>query len=161
MRRTRRRTLVWSILLTAVAGILIVLLVLIGLGYLVLPGPTPPSVTVTEVTWSLLQGTDSHGIGWFGGSSFNYSMNDGYPTTFRAGSTFTLPWSPENFDSVSHTIYTVTVSAPFELVSSRPALPYAVAPGDDSGNFSFTITTSSTTSGAYVLQVTVNALSAG
>lgn len=159
MRRTRRRTLFWGVLLAAVAGILIVLLVLIGLGYLVLPGPAPPNVTVTEVSWTLFQGT-SHGHGWFGSSTFNYTANDGYPATFPAGYTFTVAWSPVNFDSVSHTVYTVAVSAPFELVSSHPALPYAVAPGDDSGNFSFYITTPSSTSGAYVLQVTVNAISA-
>ena len=160
MRPVRRRTLLWGALFAIVAGVLIVLLVLIGLGYLVIPGPSQPSVTVTEVEWTILEHDTSGGIGWFGASSFNYSPpHAGYPATFPAASTFDVQWSPVNFDSVSHTVYAFTVASPFELVSSRPALPYAVPPGDDGGNFSIYITTPSGTSGSYDLEITINALS--
>ncbi|MGA8542077.1 MAG: hypothetical protein WB947_00825 [Thermoplasmata archaeon] len=160
MKRIPRRTLTWAVLFVAVTVVLVTLLVLIGLGYLTLPKSAPAQITISEVEWTVVQGTTSHGIGWFGPSNFNYSHNAGYPRSQTVGTTFGLPWTPENFDTMSHTIYSFTVgNAGWSLVSSHPALPDSVPPGDDGGQFDFMISVPNGASGTVVLDVTVNALS--
>lgn len=161
MRRISRSRLIWGVLYGVVATILVVLLVLIALGYLVLPSSPPATVTIEKVEWTILQGTTSQGHGWFGNSSFNWSTADGYPVAIKAGTTFELPWSPSNLDTVSHTVYSISVSSPFSCVSSRPALPTSVPPGDgDDGGFNFGISIPGSSSGSYTLEITVNALTA-
>lgn len=162
VKRIPRRTLLWSALFAIAAGVLVVLLVLIGFGYLALPKSPPPSVTVSEVQWTIQQGTTPGGGGWFGPSHFNYSLNAEFPLTVSAGTSFRLAWTPENFDTTAHTVYSLSVSVPFEWnsQSSRPPLPDTVPSGDDGGQFSFVIITPSTP-GTYELNVTVNAINGG
>jgi hypothetical protein len=158
--RISKSSLIWGALYAIVASVLVALLVLIALGYLVLPQPPPATVTIEAVHWTILQGTTAQGHGWFGNSSFTWGAYDGYPATVRAGSSFEIPWAPSNLDTVSHTVYTVAVNTPFQLLASRPALPTSVPPGDgDDGGFDFDITIAGESSGSFTLNVTVNALS--
>jgi hypothetical protein len=158
MRRIPKRTLVWVLLYIAVAGTLVTTLVLIGLGYLTLPTASPSTVTVSEVEWTLVQGNTSSGRGWFGPSAFTYGENAGFPRTETVGRSFGLPWAPENFDTSSHTVYTVSIANPgYCIDSARPALPQVVPPGDDGGEFEFQVSIPSGASGSVALQVTVDA----
>jgi hypothetical protein len=162
VRRIAKRTLVWASLFLVVTAVLITLLVLIGLGYLTLPKAAPNQITISEVNWTILQGTTSGGMGWFGPSNFTYGHNAGYPRTQTTGTSFGLPWTPQNFDSTSHTVYSVSVgNAGWAVLSSHPALPDSLPPGDDSGEFQFTISVPSGATGTIVLDVTIDADSGG
>ncbi len=155
-----KRRLLWTALLAIAIGILVLLLVLIGVGYLRLPhlpGAGTPSVTISEVKWTVEQGQTSSGQGWFGPSQFNQTQDEGYPLTVSAGSSIKLIWPAFNRDSVSHTVYSVAVSAPFQVLSSSPSLPCQVAAGDDSAFFDFEVEVPSSASGSYTLSVTVDA----
>ncbi len=155
-RRSRRRArFLWS-LVAAVAGLVVLLVALVGFGYLRLPSAPPPSVTVSQVDWTVLEGTTSTGIGWFGNSSFNYTLAEGFPLAVTAGSSFSVVWTTMNWDSSPHTVSYVAVSSPFTLERSTPGVPITAAAGDDDVGFSFTIGVPSSASGSYVLDVTVN-----
>ena len=162
MRRIPRKKLVWTVLFVAVTAVLVVLLVLIGFGYLALPKPAPGSVTISGVLFTINQGTTSGGSGWFGPSSFSYGNNAGYPRSEPVGTSFELPWAPQNFDTTSHNVYTVVVSNPgYCVAATHPALPDSIPPGDDGGQFEFAINIPSSASGSVALQVTINALTPG
>lgn len=161
-RRLTRRQWVWTALFAVALAVLVFLLVLIGVGYLRLPSTssTGAQVTVTAVDWTIEQGTNGHGIGWFGKSQFNYTGATGwFPPTFAAGSELQVSWSISNFDTVNHTVYTVTAGAPFSVARTLPVLPMNVNVGDDGNTLGVWVTTSSSTSGSYVLDLTVDALS--
>jgi hypothetical protein len=163
-RRLTRRQWVWTALFAVALAVLVFLLVLVGVGYLRLPSSSSskPSVTVTAVDWTVEQGTNGHGVGWFGKNQFNYTGATGwFPPTFAAGSQLQVSWSISNFDNVNHTIYSVSVGAPFSLDHTLPVLPMTVFVGDDGNTLGIWVTTSSSTSGSYVLDITVDALSAG
>jgi hypothetical protein len=162
MKRIPRRKLFLAILFVAVAAVLVILLVLIGLGYLVLPKSAPGSVTIESVQFTIQQGTISGGSGWFGPSTFSYGNNAGFPRSVTVGQAFELPWDPENFDTKSHTVYTVNVgNAGFCVAGAHPALPDSIPPGDDGGQFEFSISVPSSASGALNLLVTIDALNPG
>jgi len=162
VRRIPQKKLIWAVLFVIVTAVLVSLLVLIGLGYLTLPKSAPGSVTVSEVQFTVVQGTTSGGSGWFGPSTFTYGNNAGFPRTETVGQSFGLPWAPQNFDSTPHTIYTVSVGNPgFCLSTSHPALPDSVPPGDDGGEFEFSIGVPSSASGAVTLEITIDALNPG
>jgi hypothetical protein len=161
VRKIPRRTLIWTTLFAIAATALLVVLTLIALGYLVLPGPAPAKLSVSEVEWTIIQGNTSSGQGWFGPNQFVWNASDGYPLSIHAGVAFTIPWSPPNFDSQPHTIYTIIVNSPFQWLESqsRPPLPYSVPPTDgDEGGFEFVIEASGVSSGAYPLEITVCAM---
>jgi hypothetical protein len=162
VRRIPKKKLLWALLFVVVTVILISLLVLIGLGYLTLPKSAPANVTVTEVQFTVVQGTTSSGSGWFGPSTFVYGNNAGFPRTEPAGQSFGLPWAPQNFDTTPHTIYTVSVGNPgFCIASTHPALPDSVPPGDDGGQFEFSISIPSSASGTLSIEITIDALNPG
>lgn len=157
MARMPRRKLI-SIATAAVASLVVLLLILIGLGYLVLPSASPATVTVSKVEWHVLQGTTSTGMGWFGNSSFNYTKSNGFPLKVQAGHSFGLPWTTSNFDSSAHSVYSVELNTPFKLDGSRPALPVNATAGEDDVVFEFTIGVPSSATGPIVLDITINAL---
>ncbi len=162
MRRLVRRRLIWTALLVVAVGVLVLLLGLIGVGYLRLPTAPAATVTISEIQWTIQEGTTASGVGWFGPSHVNDTANSGLPLSFAAGTTFRLAWGANNRDNVSHTVYSVTAtSPPFSWVSSTPALPSTVPIGDDSFGFSFYFSTPSSASGTFVLTITVNALATG
>ncbi len=155
--RTRGRLL--TVLVAIAAAVVVVLVGLIGAGYLRLPTSPAPTVTISAVHWHILEGTTAGGIGWFGNSTFNYTTGNGYPQTVRSGGSISIPWTTSNFDSANHTVYSVTTSAPFAFEGSRPALPMVAPGGEDDVIFEFTIAIPSGTSGSFALDLTVNALS--
>ncbi len=154
-RRSRRRARFLWTLVAVVAGLVVLLGALVGVGYLRLPSAPPPSVTVSQVDWTVLEGTTSKGVGWFGSSSFNYSLAEGFPLTVTAGSSFSVVWTTMNWDTAPHTVSSVSVSSPFTLDRSTPGVPITAAAGEDDVGFSFTVGVPSSASGAYVLDVTV------
>ena len=159
MTRPSRRGRLMNILLAIAIGVVVVLLVAIGLGYLRLPAPDGPKVTITEVRWTILQGTNAYNQGWFGKGQFNYTRADGWLSpTYSSGSRFLLTWEMVNYDTVNHTIFDVALSAPFIFIGTQPPLPVNVIPGDEAGTLGVLIETSSSTSGSFALNVTVNAL---
>src|SRR5271170_1589778 len=161
MRMPQRRQLLWTVLLTVATAVLALLLILIGVGYLRLPTTAASSttITVTEVRWTIEQGTIPTGEGWFGEGEFNYTSADGWISpTFASGSSFSVDWTIVNFDRVNHTIFSVTVNSPFLLVGTHYPLPMNVVVGDNSRPLGLTISTASSASGPLVLEVTVNAL---
>lgn len=143
-------------------GALVLILVLVGVGYLRLPTSPGPTVTVTEVRWTVQQGTNAGGMGWFGKGQFNYTAASGWlAPTFSAGSRFQVSWTIANYDDVNHTIYSVSVSSPFVLAGTLAPLPMNVNVGDDGNILGVWVSTSSSTSGSFPLSITVNALSGG
>lgn len=136
-RRTRSRLL--GVAVGVAAIVVATLFVLIALGYLALPSTPSPKVSLTGVRWTIVQGTTSSGIGWFGPSQFNYSTADGYPIEIALGGTVSIPWSFSNYDSVNRTIYSVVVAAPFTFVSCHPGLPVSVPSGTDDGFVGITV----------------------
>jgi hypothetical protein len=156
-RRLTRRQQLWTALFAVALGVLVFLLVLIGIGELRLPGAATPNVTVTEVQWTIEQGTTGHGVGWFGKGLFNYTTATGWAApTFAAGTELKVVWDVQNFDSVPHNITGVSVGQPFTVDTARSsALPLAVNIGDEGAILTVWVTTSSSTSGAFVLTITV------
>lgn len=158
MARLRRRGWFLKTLIAVAAAVVVVLVGLIAAGVLVLPLAPPTTVTISEVQWTVLEGTTAQGYGWFGNSSFTWDHRNGFPLTLSPGSSFQLPWTTANMDGVNHTIYSVSVNPPFRLVSTWPTVPVVAPGGEDSVVFEFQISVPSTASGSMVLQVTVNAL---
>lgn len=162
MRRLRKRNLVWAGLFVAATTVLVVLLVLVGIGYLRLPSTPGPSVTVSEVEWNVAQGQTSQGRGWFGPSQFNYTSASGWQSpTFEAGSQLEVTWALVNYDNVTHTIYSVSVSAPFALSGTLRSLPMIVNIGDEGNLLAIYVSIPSSASGPYSLTITVDALGSG
>jgi hypothetical protein len=161
VRRFARRQLLWTALFAIAVGVLVLLLVLIGVGYLRLPSAPAPTMTVSEVKWTVLQGTNSYGEAWFGRGVFNYTPATGWQTNYAAGSTFTVNWDITNYDNVDHTIYTVTVNAPFLIQKTGVPLPMNVMVGDEGNPLLLYVTTSGSQSGTFTLDITVNALGPG
>ncbi len=135
---------------------MILLVALIGLGTLRLPSAPPSSVTVSQVDWTILEGTTSTGHGWFGPGSFNSTVSDGFPLTVAAGGSFVVAWAPVNLDVSPHTVSYASVNAPFTVDGTAPGLPCTVPVGDDPTPFGFTIGVPTSASGAYVLDITLN-----
>jgi hypothetical protein len=132
------RLLRWALI--GVTTLVAVLLVLIGLGYLVLPTHSDPkTVTVLGAERWIEQGSLPNGNGWFGSSGFNYSGKDGYPLTVAAGGTFQLVVTFSNFDSQTHEVYSASANYPCSVVGATPSLPAIVPPSEDNTLFEFTI----------------------
>jgi len=127
-----------------VALLIVILLVLLAAGVLVFPSSSAKVVEVTGVHWTIVQGTTSDGIGWFGPSQFNYTTVDGYPINVSVGGTVAIPWSFSNYDVVNRTIIGVVVASPFEFVRSSPAFPVSVPSGTDDAFLSVTVQVPST-----------------
>lgn len=160
-RRARRRLL--GSLVLAAAVLVALLLVLISLGYLVLPSASPASVNIVRTHYSILEGTSASGQYWFGldgnfSDQLTYPDFDGYPANLPPGGTFGVPIVLWNNDSVNHTIYSVSVNAPFELVRSDPALPIVVPTGVDDASFVFTVRVPNQPGASLGLSVTIDAL---
>ncbi|HLM91549.1 MAG TPA: hypothetical protein VK424_05810 [Thermoplasmata archaeon] len=159
MRVPRGRQLIWTALYSIALGVLVLLLVFIGIGYLRLPASSPSTFTVEEVRWTIEQGTIANGQGWFGLGEFNYSRAAGFfPPTYDSGASFQVAWALVNYDHVNHTIYSVTVNSPFTLVGTKYSLPMPVVIGDDSRPLGLTIGSPSSLTGPVVLEITVNTL---
>jgi hypothetical protein len=156
-RRLSRRERVWTALFAVALGVLIFLLVLIGIGYLRLPQAAGATVTVTAVDWTIEQGTNGHGTGWFGKGLFNYTNATGWRSpSFAAGTSLEVVWTVQNFDTTVHNLTGVSVGSPFQTVAGKGSpLPLRVNIGDDGGTLVLWVTTASSVSGSYVLDVTV------
>jgi hypothetical protein len=155
MRRTTRRRIL-TIAIGAVSALVIALLVLIAVGYLVLPSTPSKKVTITGVEWTVVQGTTTGGLGWFGPSQFNYSGADGYPVNVTVGGTITIPWSFSTYDTVNHTIYSVVAGSPFAFVQSRPGIPTVIPGGSDDVFLEFVVRAPDTGGFSGELSLTVN-----
>lgn len=153
--RIRRKTL-WTIAVAAVTGLVVVLLVLIAIGILVLPATSPAPVTVTEVRWTILEGTTASGLGWFGESQFNYT--NGFPVNETAGGSMTLSVTLTNLDTLNHTIYSVLAMPPFNVSSVQPEVPRVIPHSVDNALFQITVSVPNDPGHSLVLQLTVNAL---
>ena len=153
-RSTRKRLLQLGIVVAAV--VVAVLLVLIGLGFLVLPSPPAKKFSVSGVHWKIIEGTTSGGLGWFGPSQFNYSEAEGYPIDVVVGGTVTIPWSFSSYDTVNRTIYSVVATSPFTFVSCQPGIPVDVPSGTDSALLSITVRVPAA-GGSGALNLTVSA----
>jgi hypothetical protein len=166
MRKISRRKW-WTIAVVVGAVILVILLVLIAVGVLVLPGQGPAApVKVQVVCVSWLQGTNSTGAPWFGTSKYCFGgVANNLPYSSAAGSVVNIPIPVLNYDTVSHTIYSVQVGPPFTLQRTSPPLPFVVASyttnpeGIDGGLMTFVVLPS-TPGAALGLNVTINALGA-
>ncbi|HYA58128.1 MAG TPA: hypothetical protein VEH57_06675 [Thermoplasmata archaeon] len=158
-RATRRqRFLGWTI--AAVAALVVVLLVLVGLGILSV-APDPPAKTLTVVgaeRW-IDQGTTASGRGWFGPSYYNYTVPDGFPIVVPVGGTFALVVTFSNFDNQTHTLYSAVANTPFSVSGSRPALPSVIPPRQDEPVYEFLITVPNEPGARLWLNVTLDALS--
>ena len=157
--KVRRRTL-WSIAVGVTAAVLVVLLVLIWYGVLVLPGaPAPAPVSVTSAQFTLLQGTNASGNGWFGPSAFSYSgVVNGYPVNVAPGGTFSISVTWTNYDSSAHTIYSISVAAPFTFVRSSPSLPATLYGLEDDAFMQIYVSAPNSAGLSLSVYVTVNAL---
>jgi len=140
------------------AAFVILLLVLIGLGTLVLPTPGKPTVTITEVRWTIEQGTDSNGHGWFGNSTINETDEDGLPAQVPSGGVFTVQVTL--LATSNKTIFTATADSPFSIAYTVPTLPTTPVGVDD---FVFHVAVdapSVSNDASYVLLITLDALNA-
>jgi hypothetical protein len=160
MNRPEPKKLVWTVLFVLVAVVLVTLLVLIGLGYLVLPSSPPSTITISEIQWTIAQGNTSNGVGWFGPSSFVSGENADYPRTVPVNQAVTVVWNAQNNDgSTGHVVYSVAIlNAGFSIVSEHPALPECVPVNDEGISFHFGVGIPSGASGSYALKIDVNAL---
>lgn len=159
MKRRLSRHRAWQLAIGIVAGLVVVLLVLIGLGILTLPAPAPSKVTITQVQWTILQGTTTFGFGWFGPSTRIANNSSGLPVEVASGGRFTVTLSLSDLDSANHTIYSVLAASPFRVVSTVPSIPAKVVSGMDDFTLNVDVavpTVSSDTS--YVVDLTVDAL---
>lgn len=154
----RGRVGLLRIAIGVMAAVVVVLLILIGLGTLVLPSSSNPTVTITEVRWTIEQGTDSNGHGWFGNSSINETDEDGLPAQVPSGGVFTVQVTL--LATSNKTIYTATADSPFTVTNTVPQLP-AKPVGVDDFVFQVVVRAPSVSSDAtYVLLVTLDALNA-
>jgi len=135
--------------------VVVVLLVLIGVGRLALPGTTPATVTINEIRWYILQGTEN-GHGWFGENLTVLGAEDGLPWRLASGATFTVAITL--LATSEKPIYSANATLPFRLTSTSPPLP-STPTGVDDFLFRATIAAPSISSDtAYNLSVTINAL---
>lgn len=157
--KVRRRTL-WTIAVAVTAAVLVALLVLISIGVLVLPGaPAPAPVSVTSAQFTLLQGTNASGNGWFGPSSFSYSgVVNGYPFSVAPGATFSISVTWTNYDSNPHTIYSISVAAPFAFVRSSPSVPATLYGLEDDAFMQIYVTAPNSPGASLSVFLTVNAI---
>ena len=140
------------------AAVVVVLLVLIGLGTLILPSPSNPTVTITGVRWTIEQGTDSNGHGWFGNSTINETGEDGLPAQVTSGGVFTVQVTL--LATSNKTIFTATASSPFTVVYTVPGLP-AQPIGVDDFLFEVAVRAPSVSSdSSYIVLITLDALNA-
>ncbi|MGA9839868.1 MAG: hypothetical protein WBF81_09435 [Thermoplasmata archaeon] len=165
--KVNRRKL-WTILVAIATAVVLVILGLIGAGVLVLPASGPPApVTVTEVCVTVLQGQTSNGTGWFGSGS--YCLNgvaNHYPYQQAAGTPVKIFLPILNYDSVTRTLWSVEVAAPFSFQFSLPPLPYNVTsytvnPEGIDGGLAVQVLLPSTPGAVLVMHVTLDALGAG
>jgi len=156
MKLRRRRLLSLAILAATVAVVMLV--ALIGLGYLRLPQPTTAPISITGTQYTILEGRNSSGGYWFGPSTLDYPGVNGYPTSVSPGATFGLPIVLWNHDSLNHTVYSVLVGSPFTLVRIVPSIPIVVPAGYDDANFEFWVTAPSDPGASFVVTITINAL---
>jgi hypothetical protein len=157
MKFQRRRILGYAVV--AAAAVVALLLVLIALGYLVIPTSPSVPVRITETQYTILEGTNASGKYWFGPDTLSYSGFNGYPGNFTAGSTFGVPIVLINYDSQPHTVYSVSVNSPFKFLSSDPPVPCVVPAGADDAGFEFTVSVPNSPGSSFVLSVTINAVS--
>ncbi len=134
---TRGRVLGTTV--AAAAGVVCVLLVLIALGYLVLPASAPSPVTVASVHWTIDQGRTLAGAGWLGPSEFNYTGANGFPYSVRPGGSFVVTWLFSNFDNRSHSIVNISAANGFAVRSTSPTLPAPVAAAEDDAYLMVTV----------------------
>ncbi len=166
MRLGRRKAIGYAVV--AATGLVIVLIVLIGFGYLALPSKSPAPVTIAESQFTILEGKNASGGYWFGfnqanltivnADQYNYSGLNGYPTTVQPGATFGVVVVLWNHDAQNHTVYSVDVSPPFTYVNSDPAIPVSVPAGYDSAGFTFTVQAPNDAGASLTLVMTINAL---
>lgn len=163
-----RRGLIGYLVIVA-SALVVVLLVLIALGYLVLPSKTPASVNIVQTNYTILEGKGATGVYWFGvigSSGANVSFDDqltfpnfnGYPANLSPGSSFGVDVLLWNNDTLNHTVYSVSVNSPFALLGSKPTLPVNVPSRDDNAAFVFTVQTPNQPGASLVLNITINAL---
>lgn len=146
------------IAIAVMAAAVVVLLVLIGLGFLVLPSTSNPTVTVTEIRWTIEQGTNSNGHGWFGNGSINETIADGLPLHVSSGGVFTVLVTL--LATSNKTIFTATADSPFTVVYTIPTLPTTPV-GVDDFTFEAAVRAPSVSSDtSYVLLITLDALNA-
>lgn len=166
MRPFRRRLI--GYLVIAAAALVAALLVLITLGYLVLPSAAPAPVRISQTNYTLLEGKDASGAFWFGviEANSNVSFTDqltfpdfnGYPARLAPGGTFGVDLVLWNNDTQNHTVYSVTVNAPFRYLGCDPALPIVVPAGADDAAFVFSVRTPDQPGASLALNLTINAL---
>jgi hypothetical protein len=179
MKVRRQRLLSLGILVATV--VVVVLVALVGLGYLVLPSSTPDPITISGTHYTILEGTNSSGAYWFcfpsPGSSyatgfcekgytagtcaelacnFSYPGVNGYPTTVAPGSTFSVLLVMWNNDTVAHTVSSVVVGPPFTGVRSDPPTPIGIPAGSDDANFEFWITAPSDPGASLAITITIS-----
>lgn len=142
----------------AAATLVVVLLGLIGAGYLILPQTTPSPITIVGTQYTILEERNSSGGFWFGPDTLSYPGVNGYPTSVPPGSSFGVPIVLWNHDNASHTIYSVSVQPPFRFGGSDPPVPIPVPAGEDDANFVFTIYAPSDAGASLNLSITINAL---
>jgi hypothetical protein len=168
--KLRRQRLI-SIGILAGAVVVVLLVALIGLGYLVLPQSSPAPITIASTEYTILEGTKASGgyWFWFANSSGNYTDGNcanfqcsvsypgvnGYPTTIAPGSTFYLPWVLWNKDTVAHNVTSVVIGPPFSLVKTVPPVPVSVPAGYDDANFEFWLTAPSEAGASLAITITI------
>jgi hypothetical protein len=158
VRHRLTRHQLWEIGIGAAAGVVVVLLILVGSGILVRPSSTAPTVTVIEVQWTILQGETRGGFGWFGPSYVNVTSADGLPVTIGSGESLTMSIILANLDSANHTVSMVTAHPPFSVVRTTPALPSRVDSGEDDWDLAVTVVAPTVTSDtSYTLDLTIDA----
>lgn len=167
-RRILRRGILIAVIVMAV--VVVVLVALVAENVLVIPGNPSGPVTVSYVHLIIEEGNISGSSGgpWFSGPWFlNYSTSEGFPLQVGAGDTFTIVWENIiNFDSVNHTVYSVTASSsagshPFTIANTVPALPHHYLYDSEGGNLAITVTVPKTPGTTYPVNVFVNALTPG
>lgn len=154
LRLTRRRF--WQLAIGVATVVVVGLLVMIGLGVLVLPSTAPEKITISEVHWTIIQGTTSTGFGWFGPSERIANNSSGLPLRVTLGHSFTVLLPLTDLDSVNHTIQTVTVVSPFNVMGTSPSVPALVISGMDDFLISVTLGTSGASGDqSYTVQITL------
>lgn len=155
----RSRFITWAVIAAAV--LVAALLTLVAVGELrISSSPSAGTLTVSEVQWTILQGTIiNSSTGWFGPSTFNYTNASGFPLQVAAGSQFIVPLVLSDLGGQSHPMCSALASSPFSVVATHPTLPVKVPAGEDDAGFSFTIQTPNSPGAVLVLGITLNALS--
>jgi hypothetical protein len=151
------RSTLWTLLIAIAAVLVGTLLLLAALGYLAFPTSSAPSYVVTGARIILVEGTTSNGQGWFGPNPTNLT-GPPFPLEVSPGATFTLTWTFSNFDGKAHTVSSISVAAPFALVSVTPTVPSQVPPYIDSGAYLLTLRAPSSPGGSGEVVLTVDAL---